>query len=444
MMLAIFTVCAFIPSCAQSADIDDSSDGKCGYPGFGTIVARAGDVDRDGTPDFIVGDGGDAGVDDALRLWIVSGKDGGVFQRIAIPRSGGLSASIDGGMDVDGDGVPDVLAATFSGASPSRASARVHSGKTGGMLASVDVTGRAWNGPWARFASDVDGDGAVDIGFLHTKPGEKHGTLTIHSVKKGITLAEISVANDCEDPIATFADVGDLDGDGTRDLVVVLGCAFGERCVVRAYSGKSRAMLWEHRPKRTRVASQAALAVIGDIDGDRVSDLAVGICDGVDLLRGKTGEIVRRLLVQDAFGEELPAWTLKQEERYSALGFARGLAALGDVDGDGVPDLAVSETEHGLEGRIVARSGATGARIWISANPYGDDLYHVGWQLAAIGDVDGDGIADLAAGTCGYMAQAKGRACVVSGRDGSLLMLLERWGNDVRVIRLAPRVAKPR
>jgi hypothetical protein len=81
-----------------------------GYYGFGEIVGNAGDVNQDGVPDFILGDNGIEG-QIPPALWVVSGKDGSVLRLIMVP-DGNQIHHVEGGGDVDGDGVSDLLVVT--------------------------------------------------------------------------------------------------------------------------------------------------------------------------------------------------------------------------------------------------------------------------------------------------------------------------------------------
>src|SRR6266545_3813341 len=83
--------------------------------------------------------------------------------------------------------------------------------------------------------------------------------------------------------------------------------------------------------------------------------------------------------------------------------FGAALAGVGDVDGDGVPDLGVGEPSQNVagqdnQGRVFVFSGATGARLRTLGNPDPQALARFGFALAGVGDVDGDGVPDLAVG----------------------------------------------
>jgi len=108
-------------------------------------------------------------------------------------------------------------------------------------------------------------------------------------------------------------------------------------------------------------------------------------------------------------------------------GFFHGL--LGDINGDGLLDFVVSETERDLsEGNIYAQSGLDGTRLWFRT--YGG-AWHFGHRMAAIGDIDGDGRSDLLVGSCSLRSNEAGMAAVLSGKTGAVLFDLKRKGDDV-------------
>ena len=105
---------------------------------------------------------------------------------------------------------------------------------------------------------------------------------------------------------------------------------------------------------------------------------------------------------------------------------ARGI---GDVDRDGVTDITVSATANppygSTRGTVYLYSGRSGKLLWKHAGNPGDLL---GIGLETAGDVNGDGVPDVAAGAPGINA-----VLVLSGRDGRVLLRLAGDSADVNL-----------
>jgi hypothetical protein len=93
---------------------------------------------------------------------------------------------------------------------------------------------------------------------------------------------------------------------------------------------------------------------------------------------------------------------------------------IGDVDGDGVPDIVTSAPTSSKAGdkagRIYVYSTKSGRLLWTADGHAGDEL---GTGVEAAGDTNGDGILDVIAS-----APGGGYAKVYSGRDGRVLLAL--------------------
>lgn len=211
---------------------------------------------------------------------------------------------------------------------------------------------------------------------------------------------------------------GDLTGDGIDDIVVTLL----DR-EVRAYSGADWSL-------HTTIPAPAhasnfgiQLAALGDVDGDGLGDYAVAQPTPSDyrgivwVISGATGTEIRR-------HEGGPADLLGTD-----------LAAVGDVDGDGVQDLAAHAFNWLTPGveieYILIWSGATGDLIRRIDAP--GLFYEMGRRIGRVGDVDGDGVEDMAYSWSslqgnGYMAR--------SGATGAVLFEFQgttprQWGEPI-------------
>jgi len=103
--------------------------------------------------------------------------------------------------------------------------------------------------------------------------------------------------------------------------------------------------------------------------------------------------------------------------------YGHSVAQLHDVDGDGQHELLI-----GIPGRDF--NGAESGSVWVTSGIVG--LVHtlngaagdqLGWSVANLGDADGDGIDDFAAGRPGrdFNGADAGGVVVYSGDDGSIL-----------------------
>lgn len=156
------------------------------------------------------------------------------------------------------------------------------------------------------------------------------------------------------------------------------------------------------------------VCALGDLNNDQIPDLAVGALmdddGGVDrgaiyiLFLGSNGILQNVEKISSAFGNLPP--DLKDGDR-----FGNGLACLGDLNGDQVIDVAVGASSDdgqgtdrgavwvfGIQADGTVQTNST--YIIDDTDPvfaaFIQDVDHFGSTTAGIGDIDGDGIPDMA------------------------------------------------
>ena len=103
------------------------------------------------------------------------------------------------------------------------------------------------------------------------------------------------------------------------------------------------------------------------------------------------------------------------------------VSVVGDVDADGTPDVYASDWAHdalgAFTGRIFVNSGATGEQLMVKTGEAAGDGFGIG--VADAGDLDHDGYDDLIVGAWQHASQAPsgGKSYLYSGKTGDLMQV---------------------
>ena len=363
---------------------------------FGTAVAIVGDADGDGVVDVAIGapQAGGPG-----RAVLVSGADGTIsFDLAKGPDSQWFGQSVAGVGDLDGDGHADVAIGDPYGGPSGRVV--VHSGSSGlAILTLAGVKSGDRFGHAVAEIGDVDLDGTVDVlvGAPFADGAVKDtGRAAVLSGADGAVVVERFGVAFFDHHGYAVSTVGDADFDGVPDLLIGApfsdGGAFngGEAFV---HSGATGTLLQSIAGDGTADQLGFRVAAAGDVDGDGTPDAAVGVpaSDTGGLDSG------RAVVIRVADGALL--LDVAGQQSGDSAGF---LAGAGDVDGDGHDDLAVGSPSAGVAeaGRVQIMSGRDGTELvaWDGASAYG----WFGYAVAAGVDLNGDGAPDLIAGAPGH------------------------------------------
>jgi len=344
--------------------------------------------------------------------------------------------------DSDGDGLADLLVGAYStsvNGVTRVGQAHLYSGATGALLRTLDSPNPRQDGLFGFSVAgvpDADGDGRGDlvIGAVHELVvGINPGRAYLFSGATGALLRSLTSPNGTL--LGEFghavSGIADVNGDGRGDLLVganrenVGNASQSGRAYV--FSGATGTLL--HTLTRPTAQANAyfgaAVAGVPDADGDAVGDLLVGAFWN----SGAFSRMGAAYLFSGASGAHLHTLTSPNPEQNGYLGYS--VAGLTDVNGDGRGDLLVSaQAEDGGApgaGRAYVFSGSDGAllRTLLSPTPENSGIFSE--SVSGIPDVDGDGVGDLLIGAAlenGGLSDA-GRIHVFSGASGAHLGSLQ-------------------
>ena len=310
-----------------------------------TGVGGGGDDGSGGDDGNAGGDDGNSGGDDGQT----GGDDGGTGSDGGTVGGDDGDSSGDGGIDSDdrptGTLLPDVMLGLSTGRT-----AVISQLLPDGSSVPLTIDSLASKAPVQPSVCDLDGDGDRDmvIGF---GKGSR-GTVAVLQMERGEVVAVDSITAGPElyrSKIGlTTTACGDLDGDGRAEIVIGFNGAMGG--VVQVFDDVSTgfAPLVSRRtnaegymqipvPNKFRGTTYPA---IGDIDGDGRAELVVGLSNVNGGLVVVLDDAVAEFAIHAVNRTGLP-WVQIEPSATTSMSGGIAVPALGDLDGDGLAEMAV-------------------------------------------------------------------------------------------------------
>ncbi|MBO9616708.1 MAG: FG-GAP repeat protein [Dyadobacter sp.] len=263
---------------------------------FGYTVSGAGDINRDGYADLIVGAPGiSAGQATFGAVYVYSGSSSGPASPVTIPGTepdANFGSSVSSGGDINGDGYADIIAGAddSSMGQAEEGAAYVFYGSSAG----IEVGGKVLqsNQVGARFgasvsaAGDVNGDGYGDIIIGSPVNNNKGAALVYYGASAGINELNpgILASNSGFSRMGcSVKSAGDVNGDGYADVVV------GASIFENGQANEGKVFVFHGSPTGIKPTASFnfegdqdnaklgfSVSGAGDVNGDGYSDIIVG------------------------------------------------------------------------------------------------------------------------------------------------------------------------
>lgn len=414
----------FLPGSSHSGPgTSETIDGVTFQGGLGFAVANAGDiVDNGGYDDILVGVPGETAV------VLVDGKE----RALAVTQPGyfisadvlGGGPSLAGGVDLDGDGIPDYVIGSPLAATNGAALAgvvRAFSGADDSLLWSWGgaVTGAQMGYAVAVFETATDAYVVVGgVGCVRVDCSGEHATKGTVAVLDGsdgsVVRTHTGSGNESFFGVSVAAGV-DLNNDGVADYVVGAPGHFGAGAgpgTVRAFDGATGSEIFSVNGDG-RFGAAVAMSPYERATDPGTPRVLVGA-------PSRSTEGLATVSVLDPDGVVLR--TLDGSLPGASNNFGMALAGGGEIDGSGDPMILVGDPNVPLsalygQGRLLVYRQHDGRLLYEVTGQELDGA--LGYAMAFIGDLNGDGIGELVVGAPGSQVDdvySAGRVYILTTR----------------------------
>ena len=277
--------------------------------------------------------------------------------------------------DFNGDGKPDIVVSNEQG--NNNATILLGDGK-GGFTEAKGSPFSAGHGANDIAIGDFNNDGKLDLAFANHE--EKYLTVSLGNGQGGFTPAPNSPFAVEVKPHTHGVAAGDLNGDGNLDLITDSWATDQVEILFGDGKGSFRTpgtflAVGRHPYQRVRVT---------DVNGDGKTDIITTNLEGDNVT----------VLLGDGKGGFKPSAGSPFPCGDSPFNFA-----VGDVNGDGKPDLAIVNSpsstadRRGKDGLTILLGNGSGGFTMLAGSPFATGKIP---NRVAIGDVNGDEVADIA------------------------------------------------
>ncbi len=346
------------------------------------LSVAIGDLDGDGKPDLVVANSNSNTVS-VLRNTFTSGSISTSSFASKVDFASGNFTRYVAIADVDGDGKLDVVVVNNNNISVLHNIATPGNIDASSFEAKVDFD-LLFTGPVAVTTADIDGDGKPELIAANSTAN------SVSVLRNTSTPGNISMAAKVDFAAGGtpfFISAGGLDGDGKPDLVVANASVPTNTVSVfrnTSTTGSITASSFAAKVPFTTGPIPRSV-VIGDVDGDSKPDLVVTNSD----VTNTTLSILRNSSTPGSITAS--SFATKAD---LTTGTSPYYVAIGDADGDSKPDIIVANQNSNTIS--VLRNTSTSGTISAAAKV--DFTTGALPRSVAVGDLDGDGIPEIAAG----------------------------------------------